>query len=61
MTLRKMVINDQPLYVFNRSSEGEFAEATIRFIYCDHFLNSHDHSVSYTLGITGRNFVLITC
>ena len=31
-----------------------------KFILCDHILNSHNHSVSQSMDITGRNLMLIT-
>ena len=32
----------------------------MRFIFCDHALNSHDHTVLLSFDIAGRNFMLIT-
>ena len=36
---------------------GEVVEVSIRFIWCDNVLNSHDHSVLKS--IDKRNFMLI--
>ena len=45
---------------FQYKQWGEFVEVSIRFILCDHVLNSHDHSVLHSNDITRRNFMLIT-
>ena len=46
----------QPLFISYRSS----GEKLIKFIFCDHVRNSHDHSVSQNIDITRRNLILIT-
>ena len=47
-------------YTFSIEVVGIFAEMSIRLIFPDHVLNSHDNSVFQSIDVTRRNFMLIT-
>ena len=47
-------------YTFSIEVVGIFAEVSIRLIFPDHVLNSHDNSVFQSIDVTRRNFMLIT-
>ena len=47
-------------YLFTIEEVGEVDNLiSSKYIFCDHVLNSHDHSVLQSIDITGRNLMLI--